>query len=332
MARHNKYDLLEKVIRAVTEAGWNIFYLETIDEHPFRLQIYQGDESYKVRLYIWHLTHGGGPARPQNEYRIQITGITQFEQQADEKTLILGWWKEGEVFAGFDVRKHLGKLGRSPSIQIREEFLRQAYFNGFSPCDKGNQEIAIAFRPDFLVEYLRNLELLHSFGQSSKDFEALNIVSQTPEVNVEEIQISDAIRKTTIVSVSKKLRDISFRKRVLTAYSFRCAVCGIQLRLVDAAHIVPVHHEKSTDETRNGLGLCALHHRAFDQALIGVGEDYSVQVNKNQISELKKENLNGGLEDFQRGLRPLILLPPAISDRPHIEYLRIANKMRGWLP
>lgn len=332
MARHNKYDLIEQFVRAVTESGWNILYLENLDEHPFRLQIYQGDESYKIRLYIWHLTHGGGAARPQNEYRIQITGITQFEQQPDEKTLLLGWWKEGEVFAGFDVRKHLSKLGRSPSIQIREEFLRQAYINGFSPCDKGNQEIAIAFRPDFLVEYIRNLEMLHNFGQSANDFNALNIVSQTPEVNVEEIQIADTTRKTTIVSVSKKLRDISFRKRVLAAYNFRCAVCSIQLRLVDAAHIVPVHHEKSTDETRNGLGLCALHHRAFDQALIGVGEDYSVQVNKSQTSELKKENLHGGLEDFTRGLRPIILLPPAISDRPHIEYLKIAHQIRGWLP
>ncbi len=330
MARHNKYDLLEQVVRAITDAGWNISYLETIDQHPFRLQIYQQDESYKIRLYIWHLTHGGGPARPQNEYRIQITGVAQFEQQPEEKTLILGWWKEGGVFAGFDIRKHFSKLGRSPSIQIRKEFLQQAYINGFSPCDKGNQEIAIAFRPDFLVEYIRTLEMLHNFGQSTNDFNALNIVSQTPEINVEEIQILDTTRKTTIVSVSKKLRDISFRKRVLTAYNFRCAVCGIQLRLVDAAHIVPVHHEKSTDETRNGLGLCALHHRAYDQALISIGEDYSVLLNKTQTSDLKKENLDGGLDEFTRGLRPLILLPPAISDRPHIEYVKIANQLRGW--
>ncbi len=330
MARHNKYDLLEQVVSAITDAGWNISYLASIDEHPFQLQVYRANESHKLRLYIWHLTHGGGLARPQNEYRIQITGVPQFEQYPREKTLILGWWADGEVFAGFDVTKHSGKLGRSPSIQIREEFLRQAYINGFSPCDKGNQEIAIAFRPDFLVEYIRTLELLHNFGQSAADLGVLTSLSQKPEINEEEIRILDVVRKTTVVSVSKKLRDISFRKRVLTAYGFRCAICGIQLRLVDAAHIVPVHHENSTDETRNGLALCALHHRAYDQALITVGEDYGVVISQSQISKLKQLKLDSGLDEFSNKLRPIILLPPAISDRPHIEFLKIANQTRGW--
>lgn len=142
MSRHRKYALLDRVVKATTDSGWNVLYTATIHEHPFRLQVYREDESYRVRIHIWHLTHGGGRKRPQNEYRIQITGTNRFEQTPGEKTLVLGWWEEIDVFAGFDVRKHTGTLGRSPSIQIREEYLRKAYINGFSPCDKGNQEIA----------------------------------------------------------------------------------------------------------------------------------------------------------------------------------------------
>lgn len=330
MAQHRKYDLLDQVVKAITDSGWNVIYLTSVAAHPFRMQIYREDESYRVRIYVWYLTHGGGKARPQNEYRIQITGTNHFEQEIGGKTLILGWWQEAGVFAGFDVRKHLGTLGKSPSIQIREEYLRKAYIHGFSPCDKGNEEIAIAFRPDFFVEYIRNLEALHDFGKSTEDLAVLDTVAQHPEINEEDIQIVNNERRTTLVSVRKKLREMSFKNRILTAYSFQCAVCGLQLKLVDAAHIIPVNHEHSTDETQNGLALCALHHRAYDQALITVAKDYSILLNEKRVAYLQSIKQDAGLDNFARHLRPIILLPPAVSDRPHAEYITIANKIRGW--
>jgi len=330
MPRHNKYDLLNEVVSAVDEAGWNIAYLDNIDEHPFHLQIYREDRSFQVRIYIWHLTHGGGRARPVNEYRIQVTGIDHFETSPGYKTLILGWWSEAGVFAGFDVRKHTGRLGYSPSIQIREESLRRAYIDGFAPCDKGNGEAAIAFRPDFFVEYVNSLEALHDFGQSSNDLAYLSELAQHPEVNAEDIITQNIERKTTIVSVSKKLRDASFRKRILTAYNFSCAACGVQLKLVEAAHIIPANLSNSTDETCNGLALCSIHHKAYDQSLIAINTDYSILTNQDLISEYKSKKLAGGLVEFTQALRPIILLPPAISERPHVEYLSIANRARGW--
>jgi putative restriction endonuclease len=330
MARLPKDTLLERVIAAISESGWNILHLASVDEHPFILQIFREDESHKLRIYIWNLTHGGGSARPENEYRIQITGTNQFIQTTGEKTLILGWWDEAEVFAGFDVRKHAGVLGSSPSFQIRLDCLQKAKANGFSPCDKGNQEIATAFRSDFFVEYIRNLEALHDFGQSNEDLAVLDTVSQDPQINTEEIHLSSNERKMTVLTVSKKLRDVNFRKRVLTAYETRCAVCGLQLRLVDAAHIIPVYHHNSTDETRNGLALCTLHHRAYDQALVTVWDDYSVRLNSKQTAELRKAKEDGGLDTFRKNLLPTILLPHAVTDRPHVEYIRLANRIRNW--
>lgn len=330
MARHNKYDLLNQIVSAVVESGWNVLYLGSADEHPFNLRVYQKEESYDLRIYVWHLTHGGGAARPQNEYRIQITGADQFETSPGVQTLILGWWAEAGTFAGFDVRKHSGKLGRSPSIQIRAECLWDASSNGFAPCDKGNQEVAIAFRPDFFVEYVANLTPLHDFGRSTTDLAMLTEVAQHPEINAEDIKFTNQTRKTTVISVSKKLRDLGFRKRVLVAYSHACAVCGLQLKLVEAAHIVPVNHESSTDETRNGLALCALHHRSYDQTLITIDESYHVLVSETRADELRSVGLHGGLDGFRQDLRETILLPPIVSDRPHVEYIRLANQLRSW--
>jgi putative restriction endonuclease len=64
-------------------------------------------------------------------------------------------------------------------------------------------------------------------------------------------------------------RDPTFRARVLTAYEYRCAACGFDVRLgsvsvaLDAAHI-RWHQAGGPDEERNGLALCVLHHKLFD--------------------------------------------------------------------
>lgn len=331
MPRHRKYDLLDIIVQSVNDCGWNVLYVGDISQHPFLIKIYNHAESYLLRIYVWNLTHGGGAARPKDEYRIQITGADRFEQHAGEKTLILGWWSEVGVFAGFDFTKHRTKLGFSPSMQIREEFLRKALINGFSPCDKGNGEIAIAFRPDFFTNYVQNLEQLHGFGESKKDFKVLEEVSVQPlEINKQLINQVSKQRQIAVIQLSKKLRDASFKARVLTAYSNKCAFSGMQLKLVDAAHIVPVNYDNSTDETSNGIALSALYHRAYDRGLVTFNEQYQIIVNTSEMTKLKEIGFDSGMDKFIKDLRPIINVPPAINDRPNISFINEANRLRGW--
>ena len=328
--RHRKYDLLNRVIEAIIDDGWNVIYLGDINFHPFKIRMYKNEESHDLCIYIWNLTHGGGAQRPANEYRVQITGVSQFSRLPNEKTLILGWWNDGEVFAGFDYDKHSGVLGASPSIQIREQALRQAYTNGFSAWKKDNEEIAIGFRPDFFTEYVRNLESLHSFGESDNDFEVLEELSDNVNtVNDERVATVTNERQTTVISVKKKVRDSSFKSRVLNSYSSRCAFCGVQLKLIDAAHIVPVAHH-GTDETSNGISLCALHHRAYDRRLVTFNSEYQILINEKLVTQLVNQNLHGGLQSFRDNLKAVISLPPTIADRPLVAYVSEANNLRGW--
>jgi len=331
MPRLTKSQLFEKVERAITDSGWSILYLPPQVGNFRRIHIYKGEESHRLRIYIWNMTHGGGRARPHDEFRIQITGIDRFEAEIGGKTLILGWWDEVGVFAAFDFRKHTGALGASPSMQIREEFLRRAYQDGLALCNKGNKEIAVAVRPDLFVEYVRQAESLHGFGDSETDFEILDAVTKDPQaINDEDLMKVSQPRQVTVASVRRRIRDNSFRNRVLTAYAFRCAACGLQLELVEAAHIIPVSDERSTDETSNGVALCVLHHVALDRALIGLGEDYSVAVNNSEVRRLRDIRRDDGMDRFVKALRPLILLPPAVSDRPNTNYIRVGNKVRRW--
>ncbi len=65
-------------------------------------------------------------------------------------------------------------------------------------------------------------------------------------------------------------RDAAFREAVLRAYGYRCAVCGFETRVghalvgVDAAHLW-WHGHGGPDDVRNGVALCALHHRLLDR-------------------------------------------------------------------
>ena len=72
-----------------------------------------------MTLVIRNLTHGGYPRNP-NELRIQVTGVDHFRIEEGAKTLLLGWEEAEQMFAGFDVSKHLiSMVGRSPSLQVK---------------------------------------------------------------------------------------------------------------------------------------------------------------------------------------------------------------------
>lgn len=321
---------------AVRESDWNFLHLSPPEEHPGRYHVYRGDAGQIVSVYIWNVTHGGGTARPLGEYRIQITGLEdpsgsqQFLPEVGGKTLILGWWDDVSVFAGFDYAKHSGPLGASPSMQIGEEALRKATMTGFAPHNRGQGEIAIAFRPDFMGTYVANLESLHACGEFPREIE---ILGEIGEAQVADERISDAVakeRQYAVISAKRALRDISFRQRVLTVYSHGCVMCGLQLRLVDAAHILPVVDPESTDETSNGVSLCSLHHRAYDGGFVTFAPDYQVYLNERTIQELEAQGLGGKLDRFREHLRPVIALPPDKRDYPDPTLVEKANVLRGW--
>lgn len=77
---------------------------------------------------------------------------------------------------------------------------------------------------------------------------------------------TEAIRQTRV-----RLVQSFFRETVLLSYDSKCAVCQIsERRLLTASHIIPWQaNEKRRADPSNGLALCALHDRAFDQGLIG---------------------------------------------------------------
>lgn len=330
MATLRKAVLLSKVEDAIRASGWNLLYLSK-NAHPARYRLFKDGTSITTRVYIWNITHGG-KGRRADEYRIQITGVNKLTQEANSRTLILGWWDAIGVFTGWDIRQHSGSTSSSPSMQVSEGALRQALLSGFAPYVNQNGETAIAFRPDFLPTYIEFLESLHDSGSVPKEAAILAKISEDAK-DVEDKEIEDEVaakRQYAIVATKRAVRALDFGKRVLGAYDHKCAMCGMQLRLVDGAHILPVADKHSTDQTSNGIALCALHHRAYDRALVGFDPLFKVGVNERLVKELRASHRADGLAKFRSGLRPILVVPPNSRDRPAKRFVEAGNALRGW--
>ena len=67
-----------------------------------------------------------------------------------------------------------------------------------------------------------------------------------------------------------KTRMSNFRKDVLRAYEYKCAICGFDVKLgtspiaLEASHIKWKSHG-GPNEAVNGLALCVMHHKLFDR-------------------------------------------------------------------
>ncbi len=318
--------LLDQLLRAIDDSGWQALILGL--KKPFRLHIFRGDDKgFAVRIYIWNCTHGGGSARSEDEYRVQLTSVVP-KVVPGEFTLILGWHPGYEVFVAFDIRKHNGQATQSPSIQINEATLLSAHTHAFAIYHRQNGEIAVAFRPEFLVDYAINSSSLHATGEAENDLSLLNSLDTLTEAQIVSVQNND--RKVILTQIARRYRAADFRKRVLGAYKHRCAACGVQLELVDAAHIIPVVASSSTDETKNGIALCKLHHAAFDRNLMSFDEQYKIEISDSEIDRLSTGNLVGGLLKFKQHLRSAIILPNDTRDYPLPQYISESRKVRNW--
>lgn len=93
-------------------------------------------------------------------------------------------------------------------------------------------------------------------------------------------------RRYQVRETRVRLHQARFRGRVLIAYSGRCTICRLkESRLLDAAHIAGDLEVAGEPVVSNGLALCSIHHRAFDQNLVGVSPDCVVQVSRRLLEE-----------------------------------------------
>lgn len=87
--------------------------------------------------------------------------------------------------------------------------------------------------------------------------------------------------------------------------------------LLDAAHIVGDLEARGEPTVDNGISLCSIHHRAFDQDLVGITPDYVVRIAPGLLEEE-----DGPMLELLKGFQTQpILVPRSSALRPDRERL-----------
>lgn len=323
-------EMVNAILDAFQESGGSGVYVPSyVQTHPRKFIVNYQDLNFTLWVYIWTITHGGGRMRAPTEYRIQMTSVTSpLELNPAGYTVIMGYYPSLGVFAGFDFKRHRTFTTGSPSIQISISTIEAALQDGLAFNKKSNDEIAVAIRSDQFIQYILNADRLHQYGKESKVLKLLTKAAKKEDIKIEDIDLLQTERKRLLNTVVRYSRLANFRQQVLRAYDNRCSVTRYQMKLVEAAHILPVPVEGSVDHVTNGLALSPTMHRAFDNGLIYLSEDYQMKLNKAKASELKKLNLHSGLTDLRDLLDKVIYLPADPNQRPNPSFIKQANKYR----
>lgn len=143
----------------------------------------------------------------------------------------------------------------------------------------------------------------------------------------EPVVIDDPLERRYVNrTVRARLHQRRFRWRVLPAYRNQCAICTLkEVTLLDAAHIVGDVEAAGEPSVTNGLSLCSIHHRAFDEDLVGVSPDREVHVSRRLL-----DDEDGPMLELLKGFhRRPIVVPASARLRPDSE--RLAARFERFL-
>ena len=77
------------------------------------------------------------------------------------------------------------------------------------------------------------------------------------------------------------------------------------------------------------MGLCALHHTAYDRSLIYFDTDFNILINDKKMEYLQKVGLDSGFRKFEALSFDKIQLPVNHALRPNVGNISLANRTRG---
>jgi putative restriction endonuclease len=284
-------------------------------------------------LHVWtctadHSAHG----RPDAEYKIQLimpgqarTQTASFLGQPGAFTAMLGYSPEFGVFVGWEAAKHPA-FAFSTNAQVRRALLEEARQSGWAVAAPrrvaAGSEVRVAFSSANLMRFLtlsRDADLANIAGIQRESYflDPIGVTSQ----QVTQDQVNSARMR---ILVERLKRDPTFSPRVREQYEFNCAVCGSQLEIVEAAHIIGVSEPNSTDETWNGVCLCPNHHALFDSRLLNIRDNLIIVCDEDSLSLLEQEGSGGGADTLLRAFHGKPIRAPLFWGSDHFA----TNSMR----
>ncbi len=159
--------------------------------------------------------------------------------------------------------------------------------------------------------------LLHAHFPATRHDEILRAVGMNPSART----LAATPEADDFALPMQQRRDAEFRRIVLDAYGGQCAVCAYGVRVegnlvgVEAAHI-RWRPARGPNEVRNGLALCMLHHKLFDEGAFTLTP-------RDLVVAVAAVASGPGFDDWLgrfRGRRLRIV--PRAGEHPHPNFLR----------
>ncbi len=119
---------------------------------------------------------------------------------------------------------------------------------------------------------------------------------------IAEIETDDlpkaGIERDAVIKI--RVNQSFFRRRILSAYDFRCCVTGLTNRsLLTASHILSwAENKEHRLNPKNGLCLNALHDRAFDRHLMWIENDLMIRFSSHIYETAKKSKEPKGTTEW----------------------------------
>lgn len=320
----NPSDLKYLLIDSLRLYSDNVVFID--GNNPYRFSI-----NKKTFYVLIKNVHESGDGRSnQDECRIQVSESKNFNTAMNSQTdvVVLGYFADEKVFTAWNpyLMRDRFNLKQTISLYSRFSVQKRAAIEKIAAYRDSNNQSVLSFLPDYLGLYLENLENIHLLT----DEELISLVSFSDNLNTDNVNGEvDFQEEHLTITHTRFKRNPRFKNIVYEAYNNKCAMCGIQLDLIEAAHIIPHSHEKGTDEISNGISLCSLHHTAYDRSLIYFNQDFDIIVNENKMDYLEKVGRDSGFRKFKALAFDKIQLPHNHTLRPNTANINIANQARG---
>jgi putative restriction endonuclease len=178
---------------------------------------------------------------------------------------------------------------------------------------------------------LQNDRMVYEFKIQKTEIESQKEFEKEQEFLYQELDTAPILtkeRKTKQTYTKIKIRSAAFKTEVKKVYEDTCVVCGkrrytkAKFPEVQAAHIFPVEKEGS-DDLRNGISLCRLHHWAFDGGLFVITDNFKIKVRE----EIKNDSNYEEVYSFEN---KTIKLPQNPKLYPAEIYLKAHREIHGF--
>ena len=301
--------------------------------------------SLNGKLYSAHVSETHFAARDNaDEWRIQVPRIVRDVQReranAHVTPVFLGYLPErGGFFTGWEPAYVLSLRSTTlgsvyvPRSKVLLAASEIATIDIARAGNLGRDTTKISFRADFLGFYLENLIALHAANDADElegAFDQLAPILEADQFSGEsqtEVELGGE-RRTVTATRTSFVRDPKFKFDVLSAYGGRCCICDRQLGVVQAAHIIPHCDPTCQEIVTNGLALCVLHHKLYDDALLLPSSNRRLVLNRERVEHLQNIGQDSGIGEIRQLALLQYRVPEHEPSRPDNEFLERGVRIR----